>query len=184
MICAAAAMRSVWPLLWQLVSVSLQLLVLWRVTRCATTCYINNTSVLSSNLPSFTVCQLRDGAVIVLKLIYEPIHVHVLWTQSNLKADRTLLAHCVSRDLLADKWLVRWIYFMLYPFKRLKSLTHRQCTYAVIRTEPAKGQCRKKFLSRAHEVASRSHEMLSRGNERTSRAHELNYFPHVPSGAP
>ena len=73
---------------------------------------------------------------------------------------------------------------MLYPFKRLKSLTHRQCTYAVIRTEPAKGQCRKKFLSRAREVASRSHEMLSRGNERTSRAHELNYFPHVPSGAP
>jgi len=67
---------------------------------------------------------------------------------------------------------------MLYLFKRLKSLTHRQCTYAVIRTEPAKGQCRKKFLSRAHEVASRSHEMLSRGNERTSRAHELNYFPH------
>jgi len=34
---------------------------------------------------------------------------------------------------------------MLYPFKRLKSLTHRQCTYAVIRTEPAKGQCRKKI---------------------------------------
>jgi len=34
---------------------------------------------------------------------------------------------------------------MLYPFKRLKSLTHRQCTYAVIRTEPAKGQWRKKI---------------------------------------